>query len=662
LPLKRNLARRIALWAPAALAVLLYLSSLSFERTFDDRYHVTPPGEVPKQTLGQVWQSPYWGADQGAGLYRPVTSTTFWWEGKGHVPLPWRHAVNLLLYGAVTFLLVYLGLDLGMNPLAAGAAGLLFALHPVHVEVVAGLVGRAELIVALTLLMALLLHARRLRDPVGMNATLLLFSVTLLAFLGAGAKESAWLLPLFALPLHAIYRKHLAQAWPAWAGYGLGIGAHLVLRHRVLGGWMNAPGIVIPSSDNPLVDLNGLKRLTGGLQVVGENVLHLILPMHLAPDYSGNHIPLSAGWTDARTWLGLGFLIFTVVLLRVGFRNQNAVWRSALLLSASWLLVSALFFMNLFQDLGTILGDRLLFWPSLAWVMFVCGLTNSSLVRTQPLHRAGTLMLTAFAVFYAWGSMSYLPSWRNEKTLFASAVRVVPESPRNWYNLGRALEAEGRLDEALDAFRRARTLDPSDYHAWGQEGEILIQQGRSDEARVPIATALRIQPQDPMSLSNEGVLWLQSAWGQEGDDATRNVERAAARFRDVLAKDPDQDEALQNLALAEGRLGHVDSSETAWKRFLELHPENAQALDNLAWLLATQTNRFSEAETLSSRAIALSSSEPKFQLTLAEALFQQGKATEAAEVAARGLSLHPKPPLDVLLQRLASGHSANSSP
>src|SRR5262249_19029230 len=114
-------------------------------------------------------------------------------------------------------------------------------------------------------------------------------------------------------------------------------GGHLLLRRHVLGGWLNAPGIVIPSSDNPLVDLNGLKRLTGGFRVVGENVLHLTVPSNLAPDYSGNHIRLSQGWADARTWLGLGFVVFTLFLIRGGFRNRSSVWRSILLLSGSWL-------------------------------------------------------------------------------------------------------------------------------------------------------------------------------------------------------------------------------------------------------------------------------------------------------------------------------------
>jgi Flp pilus assembly protein TadD len=653
---KVNLTRPIALWGPAALAIFLYLPSLTFDRTFDDRFHVVPPSETPKQSLSQVWQTRYWGRDQGGGLYRPITTTTFWIEGKAHVPLPGRHMVNLLLYGAVTFLLVRLGLGLGMPPGPAGAAGVLFALHPVHVETVAGLVGRAELLAALTLLLALLLHARRLHGS-GTNPFLLLLSIGVLAFLGAGAKENAWLLPLFALPLHLIYRRSLLVAWPAWLGYVLGIGSHLVLRHHVLGGWLNAPDVVIAASDNPLVDLHGFERLIAGVRVVGENVLHLTVPMHLAPDYSGAHIRLDGGGTDGRLWLGLGFLILTVLLFRAGLRSRNTTSRAILVLSGCWLFVSGLFFMNLFLDLGTILADRLLFWPSTAWAIL---LGSIPLIKTKSLHRALNLVLMGFAVFYAWGSLKYIPDWRNEKALFASAVRVVPESGRNWYNLGRGLEAEGHLDDALNAIRRARTLDQNDFQSWAQEGEILIQQGKWDDARAPIATALRLNPRDPMSLSNEGVIWLRHAWREQGDDATMEIERSAARFRDVLTKDPEHIEALLNLALAEGRLGHVDTSEVMWRRYIERRPQDPKALDNLAWLLATQTNRFQEAEALARRATALSPSDPKMQLTLAEALWNQGKKDEAAQVAAQGLSLHPQPPLDTLLQRLVAGRSATS--
>jgi protein O-mannosyl-transferase len=655
------MTRRIALFVPLGAALLLYAVSLTFGRTLDDLYHVVDPSESPKQRLSEVWQSPYWGGNQAGGLYRPVTTTTFWLEGTWHLPLAWRHGFNVVLFGAVTVLLVRLALQVGIGPWGAGVAGLLFALHPVHVEAVAGLVGRAELLAALAMLLALLLHMRRIQNPTTTGTWSLFLSITALSFLAAGAKESAWLLPLFALPLHARHRRSVLQAWPAWAGYGLGIGFHLALRHRVLGGWINAPNVVIPASDNPLVALSGLKRLTGGLSVVGENILHLVVPTHLSPDYSGTHLHVTGGWGDGRLWLGLGFFVATLLLIGWGFRSRGrGSSPAALLLSGSWLLVSGLFFMNLFLDLGTVLADRLLFWPSMAWSMLVGGVAVPIQARLKPRNSLPPLLahlaVAFFAVFYAWGSLRYLPEWRDDKRLFTAAVRSVPESSRNWYNLGRAVEAEGRLDQALDAFRRARTLDPNDYQSWAQEAEVLIRQGQWDDARAPLTVALRIHPEDAMSKVNEGVLWLQQGWGEPTAEPDE-VAGAAARFREVLAKEPDRSEALLNLALAEGRLGHVATSEASWRRYIAARPKDPQGFSNLAWLLATRTDRFQEAETLARQAVALSPSDPKLQVPLAEALFRQGKKEEAAHVAAQALTLHPTGNLETVLQQFVAKDS-----
>jgi protein O-mannosyl-transferase len=636
------MARRLARFGPVVAALLLYAPSLRFDRTFDDRYHIPDPSESPRHTFGQVWTSRYWEKEEGGGLYRPVTSTTYWIEGKLHAPLPARHAVNVLLFALVTWLVVLGAGALGLPVWAAGLAGLLFALHPVHVESVAGLVGRAELLAALAMLLALGFHLNYLRSSRNAGRTFL--AIAVLSFVAASSKESAWFLPLCALPLPAVLGRPLGRAWPAWSGYALGIGAHLVLRHHVLGGWLNAPDVIIDPSDNPLVSLHGWARLWGGLAVVGDNVRHLVLPMRLAPDYSGTHIAVTGGSLAARAVLGLAFLAGSCALVGFGFRKRTTALGTVGLVSGTWFLVSGLFFMNLFFDLGTVLADRLLFWPSIAWSLLVAAAPIPWLaapVRSRfRLGFAGAIG-GVLAVAYLGVSVRYLPEWRNDTTLFTAALQVVPESPRVWFNFGRSVQDEGRHAEALTAFRRARTMAPTDYKAWAQEATVLLQEGRWDEARVPLAEALRLNPEDAVSLVNEGVIWL-----QEGE-----AERAADRFQDVLRRHPDRTEALLNLALAEGRLGHVEVAETLWRRYLEAKPRDPDGLNNLAWLLATKRNRAAEAEPLSRQAIALNPDDPNLRDTLAEVLWRQGKTEDAARVAREALALHPDSTLDAHLHR-----------
>ena len=631
---------RLVRWIPIAVALLVYAPSLGFDRTFDDLYHVPPPGEPPRHDLVTVWESRYWGEDQGGGLYRPFTSTTYWIEGKLHLPLSVRHGVNMLLHGTVTWLVVEAAIVLGLPVWAASVAGILFAVHPTHVETVAGLVGRAELLAAIFMLLALALHVRFLRHRA--RAGFVLAGTLVLAFLAACSKESAWFLPLFALPLHVVWKAPLRRGWPAWLGYALGIGIHLVLRRQILGGWMNAPDVVIDVSDNPLVALHGVERLLGGLRVLGENVGHLILPLVLAPDYSGTHIAVTGSVADRRILLALVFLTGSLVLAWHGWRRRAQGTAATWLISGTWLLVSALFFMNLFLDLGTVLADRLLFWPSIAWSLLVGAVLAAGIERGA---RVPTILAEAIAaglfLVYAGQTVGYVPQWRDDVTLFTPATRTVPESARVWYNFGRAVQDEGRLDEALAAFQRARTLAPSDYQSWAQEATVLLQQGAWERAQAPLAEALRIYPRDAVSLVNEGVVWL-----QQGE-----VERAATRFRDMWDRHPERTEALLNLALAEGRLGHVDTALTLWRRYIEMKPQDPEGLNNLAWLLATQGDRAADAEPFARKAVALRPGDANLRDTLAETLLRQGKRDAAAEVAKDALLLDPDSALAFSLRR-----------
>src|SRR4029079_2009075 len=108
---------------------------------------------------------------------------------------------------------------------------------------------------------------------------------------------------------------------------------------------------------------------------------------------------------------------------------------------------------------------------------------------------------------------------------------------------------------------------------------------------------------------------------------------------------------LLNLALAEGRLGHTETAESLWRRYVTQKPDDPEGLNNLAWLLATQRDRASEAEPLARQAIALRPADANLRDTLAEALLRQGKREAAADVAREALALHPSPGLDSSLRR-----------
>ena len=605
----------------ALAALFIYLPSVSFNRTLDDIVHVPSPDQKTLDPWSGAWTQPYWhGQHAGGGLYRPVTSSTFWLESKLGMPLWARHFLNVSLHAAITGLVVGLALRVGFGPGMSLVTGLMFAAHPTHVEAVAGLVGRAELLAALWILIALHLHLNRIRHP-ERNPMSSFLAFTAIAFLAAGSKESAWPLAIMALPLHATEKASLTRALPAFAGYAAGLGGHFLLRHHALGGWINVPHQLIAPVDNPLVLLHGWSRVEGGIRVAGVFLGHLLLPLRLSPDYSGD--TLLSGNPFPLSLLGGSLLLLGLpALLIIGWKHRNTAFGFACLAAGTWIGLALLLTMNVFMNIGTIMADRLLFWPSAGWSL----LAGAMLFTLNPIASSsrrwmvsGPLSLCLIGA-YAFVTISYLPVWKNNLALFEYARRTMPNSPRVWSGYGKSLEEAGRYDDALEALHHSQKLAPGFQLPWAQEAALLIERGRFQEAKAPLAEALRRNPEDIGSQVNQTIIWL-----HEG-----NFKDARSKLEEILARNPRHALARKYLAMAMDNEGSPEEAAEAWKSYLALAPNDADALNSLARAMALQSGGARDAERLARQAIALDDRKPDYFDTLAQALYQQDKVAEAA--------------------------------
>jgi tetratricopeptide (TPR) repeat protein len=378
-----------------------------------------------------------------------------------------------------------------------------------------------------------------------------------------------------------------------------------------------------------------LDRFLGGLRVVGLNAYHLVFPVELAPDYSGGHFDLSGSPADPRLWAGVALLAGSILGVAWGGRQVERVLGRSLFLAGVILIGSAFVVMNLAFDLETVLGDRLLYWPSVAWVLALVSAAASFWKTRTPFRRrirpvAAIGVLVALGAGYAVRSAAYLPAWKDNYTLFSRASQVVPEVPRVWYNLGLSQRKAGQPDEALASFRRARTLADDHQEAWTEEATLLMASGRWDEAKTALEAALRLAPTDPVVLTNHAVLLL-----REG-----KADAAVTDLRTVLDTDPRNVDALYNLGVAERKRERYEAAAEAWYRYLEERPGDAGVLVNMAWLLATNLDRGKDAEDLARRAVAAESDDAYAYDALAEALSRQGKKAEAVEAALEAVRLH----------------------
>jgi len=135
---------------------------------------------------------------------------------------------------------------------------------------------------------------------------------------------------------------------------------------------------------------------------------------------------------------------------------------------------------------------------------------------------------------------------------------------------GKALAADGRLNEALQTVRRAQTPDRPDWRLLSAEAAILDQLGKADEARKLYAQAVDLAPNEPTTLSNYGMSFV----------LTGELEQAEAMLRRAAALPGADSRVRQNLALAVGLQGRFKEAEEIASR--ELSPE--QAAENIAYL------------------------------------------------------------------------------
>jgi hypothetical protein len=150
----------------AALCVACYWGSLRGPWLLDDHVLIARnPLVRDAGNLARIWTSDYWaGADIDTGLYRPLPITTYaltYAVARGNT-VPY-HATNIALHALVTLLVWRVGMR-GRRDLPTVACAALFAVHPVHAEAVANVVGRSELLVAAGFLVALAAHRRLAAD------------------------------------------------------------------------------------------------------------------------------------------------------------------------------------------------------------------------------------------------------------------------------------------------------------------------------------------------------------------------------------------------------------------------------------------------------------------------------------------------------------------
>jgi protein O-mannosyl-transferase len=211
---------------------------------------------------------------------------------------------------------------------------------------------------------------------------------------------------------------------------------------------------------------------------------------------------------------------------------------------------------------------------------------------------------------------------------YKSVVELTPSHFVAWNNLGSALARQGKLEEASRRFSEAIRLNPDYVEARVNLGKTLESQGRLEEATAQYLEALRLEPDVP-EVHRSVALALEQQ---------RKTEAAVFHFAEAARLKPEDSTAQYELAIAMVKNGRSDLAVESFRAALRLKPDWVQALNNLAWILATHANaeirNGSQAIELAQRACELTGyKEPRVIGTLDAAYAEAGRFQEAITTA-----------------------------
>lgn len=246
-------------------------------------------------------------------------------------------------------------------------------------------------------------------------------------------------------------------------------------------------------------------------------------------------------------------------------------------------------------------------------------------------------------------------------------VRTWPHLGFGWTMSGASCHALGRLEEAVQDYRRALEVEPGNAEAHNNLGNILRELGRYTESAESHGRAIVIKPDFVEAYFNLGLSLSAMESYAKAETAFRKVlemrpdiadahnylgnlykaqgriDEAVTAYRRALERSPDLAEVHSNLGSALAARGAIDEAEKCYRRALEIKPRAPDILSNLGTFLMTR-ERFEEAERCYRAAVEANPESADLHNNLGIALRAQGRLLEAAQAFRRATGLKPGSP------------------
>jgi lipoprotein NlpI len=569
--------RAFLLIAILIITFIAFIPSLSnqFIKTWDDNVYVT---ENPMITHIDPESIKGFFTTQKNGTYVPLPLLTWAVEFKlfGLNPFPY-HLNNLLLHLICTLLVFYFFRLLRLPAIYSALGALLFGIHPMHVESVAWVTERKDLLFCLFYLASLITYMKFILSK---NRKLRFFLLTLLLFVfSLFSKIQAVSLPLSLFLLDYWFGRpwkwNLIYEKIPFFVFSLlfGLGGYFILQ--------NLGGIDIHDP------FNLIERILIGLYSLSAYIVKLIMPLKLSCHYPYPVVPGEI--LPVLFYLSPVFLLCLAVLIFLTVRKTKTVVFGAL-----FFLVNVMFLLQFMRAGEAFQADRFSY-VSYIGLFFILSWTAYKFASRNRSSRMVITGLSIFVIiFFFINTFARCKDWKDSITLWSDVISKYDNAPIAYDNRGVAYGELGQWDKTITDFSRAIEIDPKYAKAWYDRGVAYGNLGQWDMALDDLSNAIGIDPKFTDAYSNRG-----NAYSYIGQS-----DKAIADFSIAILIDPQNAVAYYDRGNAHSNLGHWNEAIADYSRAIQIDPKYSLAYTNRGAVYGN-LGKFDEAIADFSKAIEI---------------------------------------------------------
>jgi len=487
----------------------------------------------------------------------------FGWGPRGH------HLINVVLHTANCWLIYVVLSRMTSNVWRSAVVALFFAVHPLHVESVAWISERKDVLSTFFMLLSLWHYDRYVRKPGWARYIVmsLFFGLALLS------KPMVVTLPVLML---------LLDFWPYSRFAGVSAGNRDdVPRFRPLKLLFEKIPLLVISAASSLVTYlaqmeSGSVLTTLEVPVTARifnavNSLVLYLAKTLIPAKLGVLYPYPEGGAAG---YALASSVLLVLLAIVAFRHVRQY--PYLLFGFLWFLASLLPVLGLIQVGFQAMADRYTYIPHIGLFIAIVWLASDLRVRFRVPVRATVVIVLALFTVLAGVSFRQVGFWKDSRTLWERTLSVTRDNAIAHGIFGKYLIVSGELDEAREHFTSALSVNPVYDDALIAMGDLLTRKGDFTAAAEYLSRTIDLYPENPLPYFMMAIM----------EDKRGNFREGVSHYEAALRLRPFWVEAHYNMALDLKSLGEVDHATQRLQYVLQLRPDHAGAHLNLGDILA----------------------------------------------------------------------------